>query len=371
MKNHFRILGLLFFAIVISLSGCSKKKDVPQQKTEKSEKTVRQINVYNWESYIAKDLLDAFTKKTGIRVNYKTYQSNEEMLAELGKMPTGSYDLIFPSDYMVELLIEKGMIDTLDLKKIVSYYKIDKKFRNPPFDPLNQYSIAYSWGTSGIAYRRDKLDEKTVENHWKMIFKNPPELNGKITFLKDMRETMGAALKYLGYSANSRNQKEIEMARDLLLDCKKKAAKFDSNPAGSLVNGDIWMAHMWSGDAVVSLYTDEISKSRMKYFVPSQGSIIFIDNMCIPKGAKHVAEAYEFINFVLLGENALKTVLAIKQPSTSSEVYTLIAANPQLASKYLIDAIYPPAEVVENCEYLEDVGDAITYYNQAWEQIIK
>lgn len=369
MKTFGKFLIVVIVSLLLSI-GCSNKSDETDsgRSASKSKNDDRVVNIYNWINYIAPETLTDFTAATGIRVNYKTYSSNEELQTQLERVPPGTYDLIFPSDYMVQILRKTDRLDTLDLKKVTSYYKLHRKFRNPPFDPGNKYSIPYSWGTSGIAYRADKIKSAVTGKSWRFIFEPIPEYQGKISLLGDMRETMGSALKYLGYSANSTNPDEIAMARDVILDMKDYVNKLAVDPKKPLADGDLWIAHMWSGDAAVTRYTDEITRTRINYYVPREGSIIFIDNMCIPKGAQNKEEAYEFINFVLLGKNAIKILEAIRQPMTSHEVYDILKGGTY--DRYLdSEEIIPPIEVIDRCEYLEDVGESIRFYYDAWEVI--
>lgn len=367
---------LLTLAGMLILTGCSKEKQTSETQTQTKPATTeqtsqRELNVYNWQNYISNKTLEKFQQQTGIKVNYKTYASNEEMLATLENGGIGQYDLIFPSDYMVQILARKGLIDTLEIKKITSYFKLDPKFRDPTFDPGNRYAIPYTWGTSGLAIRTDKIDPKTVEKSWKLIFDPPRNLQGKISLLGDMRETLGAALKYLGYSANSTNADEIAAARDLILQNMRYYNQITSQPEPLLVNGSLWAAHTWSGDAIMTRQTDEITATRVKYIVPKEGAIIFVDNMCIPTNAPHKEAAYEFINFVLLGANAAEFVATILQPSTSHEVRDILAGNIQTEKILTDDAIYPSPETLERCEFLVDVGPAIQHYEAAWQQILQ
>ncbi len=376
LRNAFSVLTLILCCLN---TGCQPKTEQPpagEQKSPEASKAEPQqtqaervVNIYVWKNYIPEETLTKFTKETGIKVNLTTYLSNEEMLTKLEKDGLGKTDLIFPSDYMVQTLVAKGLLDSLHLPDVTSFYKLEQKFRSPLFDPGNRYSIAYTWGTSGLVIRSDKMDYKTIDRSWKLLFEPPAELKGKISMLQDMRETIGAALKYLDYSANTTNPDEIAAARDLLLGLKKFGVQYTATPNKALFDGALWVSHTWSGDAVAVRQQDEISYTRVKYFVPKEGAIIFVDNMCIPKNAPNVREAYEFMNFVLLGENAVKFVQTVLQPSTSHDVREILAHDTSSESLLNDDAIYPSEKVLNRCEFLVDVGDAIQYYQAAWQQI--
>lgn len=317
----------------------------------------KRLNVYNWDTYIGEKTIGTFVDRTGIQVQYDLFADNEELFAKLKEGNPG-YDVIFPSDYMVEIMIDSGTIIPLDHAKIPNIVNIHKNFANPAYDPGMKHSVPYMWGTQGFGYRKSKVDG--VPDTWGVIF-DPAmasKYSGRIAMLADQRSAIGAALKYLGYSLNTTDPKQIAEARDLLIAAKKHIKTFaEDNGQDLLGTGEVDITVEWNGD-IVQLMTED---DDVSYVVPKEGSVVWADNLCIAKGAPHPENAHAFINHILdAGVNA-------------EIANTIHYATPNAAARPMLDqadldnpAVYPPDSTIATCEAVVDVGDATRLYDEAW-----
>lgn len=336
-------------AVGVSLVGMAGRSWAQEEK---------KLNVYNWDTYIGETTLSSFTDATGIDVQYDLYANNEELFA---KLQTGNpgYDVIFPSDYMVATMIAKGMLVELDHAKIPNIANIDPdpNFSNPAFNPGLKYGLPYMWGTIGIGYRKSKVETPTS---WAAVL-DTDQYSGRTALLADMRTVIGIALKYLGYSMNSRNEAEIAEARDLLIKQKRHIKTFaEDNGQDLLLSGEVDICMEWNGDIVSAMQEDD----DLDYVVPQEGTNVWMDNMCIPTGAPHPENAHAFINF--LQDPAVNAEIAntIQFPTANQAAKEFI--NPDdLANP----AIYAPAAVVAKSEALVDVEDFTPVYDRAWTEI--
>ncbi len=346
------VLGLIVSSMLALVVGCGGG--------EEEQKLADELHVYNWSEYIDPQIYEDFEAEFGVHVVEDTFASNEELLAKLQAGATG-YDVIVPSDYMVEIMIEEGILAKLDQDNIPNITNIDAKFADPPYDPGMVYCVPYQWGTTGIGYNGDAFDEPP--DSWAYIF-DPAlasEYAGQFTMLNDSRESMGAALKYLGYSVNSTSEAELTEARDLLAQQKELVYAYDSDQYEDLISSDeTVMAHGWSGDFFMVAEEDE----RIWYAIPKEGGVIWADNLCIPQSASSKYTAEAFINYLL-------------RPEVGATISNFTwYASPNAASTEFIDAeileepaIYPPAEVMAKLEWLEDVGEATPLYERFWTEV--
>ncbi len=313
----------------------------------------KQLNVYNWDTYIGETTLQTFTDRTGIKVQYDLYANNEELFAKL-KVGNPGYDIIIPSDYMVETMIKLGMLVPLDHSKIPNMKNIAPKFRSVSYDPELKYCVPYMWGTVGIGYRKSKVE---TPDSWKVIF-DSDRYSQKIAILADQRVAIGLALKYLGYPLNSTDPAQINEARDLLIKQKPHIKAFAPDQGQDmLLAGDVDVVMEWSGDIIGAMEEDD----DIGFGAPKEGTYLWVDGACIPTGAPHPENAHAFLNHIHDAEvNA--DIANTTNYATSNE-----AARPYLKPENLNNpAIYPPAQVVEKSEGLIDVGDATRHYDEAW-----
>lgn len=319
----------------------------------------KQLNVYNWDTYIGETTIADFTAASGINVQYDLYANNEELFAKLQAGNPG-YDVIFPSDYMVATMIQLGMLVPIDPDKIPNMKNIDPdpNFTNPPFNPDLKYGVPYMWGTIGIGYRKSKVNG--VPDSWGVVF-DSDEYAGRISLLADQRAMIGIALKYLGYSMNTTSGNEIDAARNLMIKAKKNIKAFAPDAGQDmLLSGEVDIAVEWNGDIVQVMEEDD----DLSYVVPKEGGMVWMDNICIPTGAPHPGNAHAFIDFIHDAKMNAEIANFIHYATANA------AAKPMLLEEDLDNpAIYPPPEVVARCEALVDVGDATRLYDEAWTAI--
>jgi spermidine/putrescine-binding protein len=324
------------------------------------QELAKELHVYNWSEYIDPQIYADFEEEFGVHVVEDTFASNEELLAKLQAGATG-YDIIVPSDYMVKIMIEEKLLAELNRKNVPNITNIDPKFADPPYDPGMVYCVPYQWGTTGIGYNSEVFEEPP--DSWAYLF--DPEIASKytkqFTMLNDSRESIGAALKYLGYSLNSTSEEELTKARDLLIQQKQWVYAYDSEQYEDLISADeTVMAHGWSGDFFMAAVEDE----RIWYAIPKEGGTIWADNLCIPKTAPSQYTAEVFINYLL-------------QPEVGAAISNFTwYASPNAGATEFIDAeileepaIYPPPEVIDKLEWIRDVGDATPLYERMWTEV--
>ena len=312
---------------------------------------------YNWAEYMDEELLAAFEAETGINVDYTTYESNEEMLT---KVESGAaiFDLVVPSDYMVDTMRREGLLLELNYDAIPNAANIGPEFANPPFDPDHKYHVAYQWGTTGIGMTYEVLDLLGGEPTWAVLFDPDTAalVPGSISMLDDAPETVSAALKYLGYSIeeviNDRNEDAVREAGELLRATNDRLLKYDSVTFGDdLVNGEVDVAHGWSGGFALSIFEADAYETHV-YTIPKEGGVRWVDTMAIPHNADNVCSAHAMINFLTDAENgaALTNWTYYGSPNA--------AATPFILDEILEDpGIYPPPEVAARLELIPHAGD--------------
>lgn len=317
-----------------------------------------EVNVYNWEDYIDEQVLEMFEQETGIKVNYINFTTNEDMMVQLRANP-GAFDVIFPSDYCVERMIAENLIQPIDMSKITNHSEIDPRLLNPDYDPTNEYSVPYMWGTVGILFNSTMVEEDITS--WASMFDS--KYAGQVFMMDSYRDTLGAALKYLGYSLNTRVPAELSAARDLLIKQKQdgivKAYQVDETK-DKMVLGEAAMALMWSGDAQYAIDRN----ADLKFVVPSEGSNIWVDPMVISSTAQNVENAHTLIDFLTRPEIAKMNCDYIRYSSPN------LGAIALMGDEYMQNEVLNPSEEITNrCEYFHDVGDFINVYNTLWGQI--
>ena len=318
------------------------------------------LALYNWTEYIDPELITQFEEEFGVSVTEDFYTSNEEMLAKLQAGATG-FDVIVPSDYMVEIMAGQDLLLPVQEEAIPNAPNLDPQFLGAPFDPDNAFSLPYQWGTTGIGVNLDVVGD--VPATWGLIF--DPALSeqfaGQISMLDDSREVMGGALKYLGYSLNTTDEAQIQEAGELLASATPRIATFTSTGFGELLaGGETVVTHGWSGDIAAAMAESEAS---LGYLIPEEGGVVWVDNMAIPASADNPCTAHAFLNFILDAENGATLTNWTFYASPNQ------AAEPMILEEVLEDtSIYPPDEVMERLEFIEDVGDATTLYEDAFVQ---
>ena len=377
------LIVLLVLTLALVLSACaggpaggpdSSSNDTGDTgaSTNAGPQLAAQLSVYNWDDYIDEEVLAAYEEQYGVELIYDTYASNEDLLAKLQAGATG-YDVIFPSDYMVNQMLELGLLAEINTNDLSNWSNINPAFHNPPFDPNNGHCIPYQWGTTGITYRAgDPYFEENTPDSWRYLF-DPAVLeqySGRgVNALNDQRELMGAALAYLGYSVNETDRAHLEEARDIILQAKPYWKTFNSEDYDDslLIPDEVVLSHSWSGDAANaywSTYDDATEDGNWYYAIPQEGGVRWVDNVCITASSERYATALHFLNYLL-------------EPEVSAAITNFTYyASPNDAAKAFIEAdilndpgIYPSQAVFDKLEWLRDVGDAIFIYDEMWTAI--
>ena len=317
------------------------------------------LNVYIWSEYIDPDIIKDFEKKFNCKVTVDLYEDNESMMAKLAAGGSSLYDIAVPSDYVVPVLVKRGLIQKLNKANIPNMANVDEKFASPPFDPGNEYTAPYQWGTVGIYVRRKP--GMVLDEGWSMIF-DPKKQPGPFVLIDSMRESISGAMKFMGHSVNETDPELLKKARDLLLEAKGRSVGFDAGVGGKnkVLSKVANMAVVYNGDAVRGMGEDP----ETYYFVPREGGEIWLDNMVIPAKAPNKEMAEKFINYILEADVGAK-LSNFNQYATPNK-----ASKPKVNPDDLNNkAIYPTPEIMEKLEFLHDLGDKTKLFDEIWTQV--
>ena len=335
---------VILFLLLILLCGCNKK----------DEKT---LNVLNWSSYIPDEVVRNFEKETGIKVNYSTYSSNEELLAKVSSAKKGTYDLIFPSDYMIEIMKNRELLERIDKTKLSNYRNLNEKYLGLPFDENNDYSLPFLYATVVIAVNKEYIKEeiKSYNDLLNSKYKND------IVLIDDQRMIIGMSLLANGYDMNSINKKELKTAQNWLEKLKPNIKAYDSDsPKNFLITGEAYIGCIWDAEAKLA----KQENSNIEIIKPKEGIGISLDNYAIPKGAKHISEAYKFINYILDKDVTHKILEGY--PYNSVNIATdLEYQNDEMYSSKYIGIDYDSGKQF----FVENIGGSIKDYDKIWAEI--
>ena len=338
-------ISLCILMMTVLFTGCSKKEQ-------------EQINFFNYGENIDDETIKEFEKTYNIKVNMETFDDMEAMYQKINS-GAGKYDVVLVSDALMPRMIKKGLVQKLNKENIPNISQMDKQYLDLDIDPGNQYSVPYMFGTVGLIYNKDvvKEDVDSWDILWDEKYKN------RIFMFDTYRDTLGAALKKLGYSLNSENQKEIEEAKELLLEQRKLVDPIYGVDNGTTMipAGESDINMIWSGEGLN--LQDE--NPNLVYVVPKEGANFWIDSLCIPSNAKNVSGAEKFINFVSDKESALRIADEIGYTTPNKEARLEqpeeVRNNPNA---------YMPKEIMDRCEiYVDLPKDVKKLYDNAWIQI--
>lgn len=339
----------LILCILIAFSACAMGS---------ASASAEELTVFNWFDYIDPAVIDLFEEETGITVKYVNFTTNEEMYTKL-EAGAGTYDVIFPSEYMIERMIAHDMLEELDLSAMPNFANVMDRLKDPSYDPGNRFSVPYMWGTLGYLYNSEMVDEELTS--WSALFDE--KYAGNVIMMNSMRDSIGLALKYLGYSMNTRSEAELNEAKDLLI--KQKQDKIQcgyllDETKDKMVGGEAAIGVVYSGDAQYAIEKNE----SLVYVVPEEGSNIWVDGMCIPKGSKNVEGAMKFIDFLCREDIAAMNFDYIYYCSPIQAVVDGLDEEEAAQS-----TINPSEDVVSRCEYFNDVEDVMSLYENVWMEI--
>ncbi|MEW5773875.1 MAG: extracellular solute-binding protein [Thermodesulfobacteriota bacterium] len=317
-----------------------------------------EVHFYNWTEYLPDAVLRKFTKETGIKVVYSTYESNESMYAKLKMLGGEGYDLVVPSAYFVSRMRREGMLLPLDKSLLPNWRNLDPDLLDKPFDPGNAYSAPYNWGGTGIAVDAAKVKAESVTSFadlWRPEFKNALVLND------DLRDVFGMALRRLGYSQNETDPQRIEEAYKLLKELLPNVRTFNSDaPKMPFLNREVSAGLIFNGEA----YQAQPEMRSLAFIWPKEGGLFWMDLLVIPKAAKNPKGAHALINFLLRPDVAKMICEELGYPT------------PNLAAREMLPVslrnnkiVYPPADVVARSEFQDDVGQAVTVYDEYWNRL--
>ncbi|MGF1873527.1 extracellular solute-binding protein [Photobacterium indicum] len=308
----------------------------------------KELVFMNWGPYISTELREQFTKETGIKVIYSTYESNETMYAKLKTHPQG-YDLVVPSTYFVAKMRDEGMLQKIDKSKLTNFDELDENYLNKPFDPNNDYSMPHVVAMTGLAVNTDMYDPADFDS-WADLW--DPKFKGQLMLMDDTREVFHIALRKLGYSGNTTDPKQIDEAKEELKKLMPNVLVFNSdNPAAPYLAGEVGLGMLWNGSAAAA----QKEGLPIKLIWPKEGGIFWVDSLAIAKNAQNVEAAHKMIDFLLRPEIAEKI---------SEETGYLTAVKASNA-KYKDDpTLFPPQEDLDRGEWQDAVGDMnIRYEN--------
>ncbi|SFA76213.1 ABC transporter substrate-binding protein [Clostridium frigidicarnis] len=331
------LITLLFTSL---FSGCSNNS------------TGITLNFLNQGDYIDEELLEEFQMETGIKINYESFSTNEEMYQKL-KSGVNQYDIVIPSEYMIQRLISDDMLEKLDFNNIPNIDNIDSKFKNLPHDPNNQYTAPYMWGTLGILYNSEMVTDPVED--WDILWN--PKYKGEIFMVDSMRESLGVALQKLGYSLNSTNDNEIAAAKEELIKQKPLVRAYmvdETKERMAAEEGSLSVT--WIGEAILAMERN----SDLKYVIPDKSNI-WIDAMCVPKGSTHKAEAEQLIDFLLEAEIGKQNAEYIGYPTANKAAYELLEDDVKNNK-----SAYPDASSLNHLEYFSDLRENLKKYDDAW-----
>jgi len=337
--------SLLLLALL--LTACPKRAEVET------------LYFLNWADYIPEELVRKFERETGAKVVLDTFESPEAMLAKLKAGADREFSLVVAPDYYVLQMAREGLVAPLDKGRLAGLANLDPFFQDPPYDPGLQYSVPYLWGTTGLAYRED-LVRGPVDSY--AVLFDPKAQVGPFLLLDEMRETIGAALRYLGYSVNATDPEALEKAKELLIAAKARSVGFAGGveALNRILGGDAAVSLAYSGDVLQARQED----ARLRYAIPKEGGTIWTDALVVLKRGPSQDLAYRFIDFLLRPENAAELAAYTRYATPVAQ------AVPLLPQEMRQDpTVFPPEEVRAKLEYLKDLGPDIALYDRVWTEV--
>lgn len=311
------------------------------------------LTIYNWGDYIDPELIDKFEKESGLKVIYQTFDSNEAMMTKIEQGGT-TFDIAVPSEYAIAKMKEENLLVPLDHSKLPNLKYINPRFMDLSFDPKNKYSIPYFWGTVGIVYNSDMLDGKKITS-WNDLWDQ--DLRNQILLVDGAREVMGMSLNSLNYSLNDTNKEHLIEAKKKLDNLTPNIKAIVGDEIKMLIaNEEAAVGVVWSGDAAEIMWENE----KLDYVVPKEGSNLWFDNMVIPKTAKNIEGAHQFMNFMLDPENAAQNAEYVGYSTPNEKALELLPEDISGDERF-----YPDAELTDRLEVYENLGKKmLAYYNE-------
>ncbi|HEY0222413.1 MAG TPA: ABC transporter substrate-binding protein [Lactovum miscens] len=346
-----KLLSFLSAIVVIIITlGVSSSIMNAQSGTKTDSNT---ITIYNWGEYIDPTLITKFERQSGYKVNYMTFDSNEAMYAKVKQGGT-NYDIVVPSDYMIEKMSKENLLQTIDHRKIKGLSEDDPKLLNPAFDPGNQYSIPYFWGTLGIVYNDELV--KSPPKVWNDLWS--PNYKDQILLTDSVRDVMAMVLSKHGYSLNSTNEIQLNIAyQDLLKLTPNVKAILGDEIMNYMVNNETPLAVVYSGQGA-----EMVAENKHLHYVIPEKTNIWYDNLAIPKSAKNVKGAYAFINFMQEPRNAAQNAEWVGYSTPNNKAKAMLPKAIRNDKEF-----YPASDVIKEDEAYKDLNPYWNgYYNDLY-----
>jgi spermidine/putrescine transport system substrate-binding protein len=355
-------VALIALLAATFLTGCGRESAMaPDVRPHSASPESSIVTLLTWDDYIDPDVITALTEDTGITVDYQTFSDTDELVSLLKSNPD-QYDVIVADDSIIQLLTEFKLIRRLDHERLANLGNLDPTYLDLHFDPKNQYSLPYLWGTTGIGYRKDKVPNP--EESWNLLWDE--NLKGKIMMLQERHEAYAAALKSLGYGLNSENEDELEAAgKKLLEQAESLNVQYgdDAEVRQALIDGTAWVANCYSGDAFYAAEDNE----NISYFIPQEGAPLWIDSFVISRDAPNLEMAYRFLDYMLTPQAAAGNANYLFYGSPNK------SAIPFLEKELVEDKrIFVPKERLAQCDYHRKLSaNRETIINNGLRQVFK
>ena len=317
-----------------------------------------QVIVYNWSEFIPQDVLDNFTKETGIKVVYSTFESNEAMFAKVKLLQGKGYDVIFPSGYFVGQMVQDKLVAELDHSRLPNMANLDPKMLSLAFDQGNKYSIPYMWGIVGLAYNTKYVPKGSITK-WVDLLR--PEYKGRVILTDDLRDAFGLALHAVGFSVNAVDPKQIEAGYEFLNKLKPSVRVFDVTAIKqALISEEVWLGPIWNGDYLVA----KEENPDLEFIYPEEGAVLWVDNFVLSAGASNVDNAYTFINYMMRPEVAVRCMEEYKYSTVNKKALELL---PDDMRNNVV--LVPTDAELKNSEFPIGIGETLQTYQKFWEQL--
>lgn len=322
-----------------------------------------ELRILIWSEYMPEDFMDRFTKETGIKSRVEFYESTEELVAKLQAGAVSQYDLVVPSDYIIPTMVQLNLLQKLDHSKVPNIKNLESTFVDPAYDPGNNYTIPYQWGTVGMLFNKEVLGADYIPSL--DLYFNPADRKGPVVMIDSIREMLGIALAYKGESVNTLDKTVLKDLAKTMIETKssKYFAGFDVGTGGrsKVVAGTAVAALCYNGDALRAVAD---SPQKVGFANPKEGTIIWADNMAITAKAPHPEYAYAFMNWVL-------------DPQIGADLsnWTQYATPNEAAKKFITPAdlknpgIYPSSKTMKKLQFIKDLGKNNRLYDELWTMI--
>jgi spermidine/putrescine transport system substrate-binding protein len=339
-------------ASIIALSGCSAASTTGSATSDDS------LSIYAWAGEIPDSVIAGFEEETGISVTVDTFDSNETMISKLAAGNSG-YDIVEPSQYAVQLMVSRDLVAPIDKSKLEGFDNLAEKFVDPSFDPDNEHSIPWAWGTTGILYNEACTGGEITS--WADMWDE--KYAGKVYMLDNMLSAYIAGLQVNGLSATTTDEAEITTATNSLLEQKPLLAGYNSDNYADLVgSGDACIAEAYSGTAAAKAVA---ANPDVHFIIPEEGGTLWTDSFSIVKGTANESAAYEWLNYTLKPEVAALLTDDASLASTNEAAMAEVADQSQVTNP----AIYAPADSLTNSEFIVDPGDALKFFQDGWTRV--